>query len=86
MQSPSSHTRTDDEAGISIGWLSEAAEQKYDWGGWRERLRSSRLSVRSVRMRRAKIGEAKAPLAAPVPLSLVALHNICLSHIDNHIG
>ena len=81
MQSPSSHTRTDDEAGISIGWLSEAAEQKYDWGGWRERLRSSRLSVRSVRMRRAKIGEAKAPLAPPVPLSLVALHNIYVFHI-----
>ena len=31
-----------------------AAEQKYDWGGWRESLWSSRISVRSVRVQRSK--------------------------------
>jgi len=35
-----------------------AAEQKYNWGGWRERLRSSRLSVWSIRVRRSKIALA----------------------------
>ena len=32
-------------------------------GGLRERLRSSQLSARSVRVRRSKIGGAKAPLS-----------------------
>ena len=34
-----------------------AVEQKYNGGGgWHERLQSSRLSVRSIHVRRAKIG------------------------------
>ena len=36
-------------------------------GGWRERLRSSLLSARSVRVRRSRIGGAKAPPAPPPP-------------------
>ena len=42
---------------FSVQW------QKYDWGGWRERrerLWSSRLSVRSVCVRRSRTGGAKA--------------------------
>ena len=45
-----------------------AAEQKYDWGGWRERLRSNRLSTRSFRVRMSKIEGAKAHLAPPPPV------------------
>jgi len=53
-----------------------AAEWKYDCGGCRERLRSSRLSTQSVCVRRSKTG-AKAPLAPPrVPLPLT-LHTYC---------
>ena len=48
-----------------------ALEQKYNRGGWREGLRSSRLSARSVRVQRSKIGGAKAPLAPPVPPPLL---------------
>ena len=44
-----------------------AAEQKYDWGGWRQRLRSNRLSARSFRVRMSKIEGAKAHLAPPPP-------------------
>ena len=49
--------------------IAVAAEQKYDRGGGGlcERLRSSRLSVWSVHVRRSKIGGVKAPLALPVP-------------------
>ena len=41
-----------------------APEQKYDRGSWR-------LSARSVRVQRSKIGGAKAPLAPPVPPPLL---------------
>ena len=49
----------------STAWstMPVAAEQKYDWGDCRERLRSSRSSAQSVCVRRSKIGGAKAPLA-----------------------
>ena len=30
-----------EEHGTSYTLVTEAVEQKYDWGGWRERLRSS---------------------------------------------
>ena len=58
----------------------EAAEQQYDQEGWCERLRSSRLSMRSVRVRRSKIRGggvgAKAPQSPPVLLPLPGGKNL----------
>jgi len=53
-----------------------AAEQKYDWGGWHERLRSSRLFVRSICVRKSRIGGAKAPLA-PLVLPPLCINHTC---------
>ena len=50
--------------------FTEAAEQKCGWGGWCERVRSSRLSARSVHARRSRIGETKAHLAPPPSTAL----------------
>ena len=44
----------------------EAAEQKYDPGGWCERLQSSQLSAQSVCVRRSRIGGAESPLSSPM--------------------
>ena len=59
---------------------SEAAEQKYDWEGWLERLRGSRLSAQSVHMRGSRIG---GPLASPVPLPLYVM--VSLIAQDHHL-
>ena len=47
-----------------------AVEQKYAWGGWCERLRSSRLSARSVHVQRSKSGGWG--FSPPSPLSSAA--------------
>ena len=55
---------------VGVHGHSVAAEQKYDWGGWRERLQSSHLSARSIRVRRAKIGLALPGSAALAVITL----------------
>ena len=47
----------------TISFSAVAAEQKYDRGGWRERLRSSRVKCLLVKV---KTWGAKAPLAPPI--------------------
>ena len=57
------------------------AEWKYDrgdWGGWRERLRSSRLSARSICVRGSLIEGAKARPPPPPP-PLMQCHFVLLT-------